>query len=167
MARAPRSVQIPDNEGGTHEYRIHLHPNGEGLALATDVLAIVGPSAGRGFFDAVRKMASDPSLRVGANATDEQRAEAAAKQQQAFSDVLGDLDAQALIQAAMNALVARGGLQGIAPRLLAYTFRDGVKLDTPGALDFAFTGNYGEQMRIMREVIDFNGFFEALYTLLG
>ena len=167
MARAPRSVSISDNDGNVHQYRIHLHPSGEGLALATDVLAIVGPSAGRGFFDALRTMASNPALRVPDDATDEQKAAAEAKREAAFLSVLADLDAQTLLQSAMTALVARGGLQTIAPRLLKFTLRDGAKMDDAGALDMAYTGNYGELMKAMREVIDHNGFFEPLYTFLG
>lgn len=167
MARAPRIVSIPDNDGATHEYRIHLHPNSEGLSLTTDILAIVGPSAGRGFFDALRTMASDPALRVPEAASDEEKAAAETKREAAFLGVLAGLDAQTLLQTAMGALVARGGLQAIAPRLLAYTFRDGKRLNDVTEMDMAFTGNYGEQMKIMREVIDHNGFFEPLYTFLG
>lgn len=167
MARAPRTVILKDSEGAEHSYRINLHPHSDGLPLVSDLVGIIGPTAGRGLFDALRTLGADPSLRVDVEGLDdEERAKVEAKREVAFLSVLADLDLQSMLQGALTNLTARGGLQALSPRLLAYTTRDGVVLNNPLALE-CYAGNYGEEIRILREVIDFNGFFEALSTFLG
>jgi len=167
MARTPRTVVLKDSEGAEHTYRIMLHPHADGLPLVSDLVGIIGPTAGRGLFDALRTLGADPSLRVDVEGmSDEERAAVEAKREAAFLSVLAGLDPQAMLQGALTNLTARGGLQALSPRLLAYTSRDGVHMNNSGALE-CFAGNYGEEIRILKEVIDFNGFFEALSTFLG
>lgn len=167
MARAPMEITLVDGEGVSHDYRIMLHPHQDGAALVTDLLCIVGPTAARGVFEAFRAAANNPDLQPKGELTPEAATELARLQNVAMLNALSGIDIPAVMQASLNTFAQKGGLQALGPRLLAYTFRDGVALNRQTAIDMAYAGNYGEEMQALRAVMDFNGFYAALSTWIG
>lgn len=81
--------------------------------------------------------------------------------------MLRAMDASVISDTLITGLQRSGGLTKIIPLLLRYTRRNGTLLNNEAARNEAFTGNYGEVVKVVREVIDVNGFFDALSTMVA
>lgn len=171
-------VRIPDRWGVEHEYRIEAHPHAQGAAIATTLLKIVGPTVARALFAALQDWGADVQETAQAAAAFEdvddvadgakaalQKAAAEGRAQEQLRQFLKavdeKLDIEATLARVFEGIVASGGLQKLAPALFEFTFRDGVALKTPTALD-CFTANYREELLALWEVVQHNGFLELL-----
>ena len=173
-------VRIPDRWGAEHEYRIEAHPHAQGAAIATTLLKIVGPTVAKALFAALQDWGADvqEATQVAVEASEDvsgglvdaaqaalQKAaaeERAREQLQQFLTALDEkLDIEATLARVFEGIVTAGGLQKLAPALFEFTFRDGVALKMPTALD-CYTANYREELLALWEVVQHNGFLELL-----
>jgi hypothetical protein len=161
MAR--HTFELPDRDGKTHSYIVDPHPGGPGAALALRIQGLtLEPVA-----EAVRTIASIPSiqqlgtaLREGGEAPDST---------QVIGDVLGavrEVDMTALGRSLGSVLSHPGGPELIRA-ILERTARDGRRLSEPAYFDAAYERNYGEMLRAVVEVVQFNGFFPLAELFSG
>lgn len=138
MARTIEAVTIVDREGNGHTYTQTLFPAEEGLALATEIAALLGPALGK------------------------------ALAQSGEGGLASLATAQIDLAGAVSELArALPSAPGVAARLLKYTRRDGQPLSDKGAFSLAYSGNYAELTRACVWVVRENGFLDFLSGFSG
>lgn len=132
MSQLPPPVEITvlDDDGNPHGYLIGLHPAAEGQKVVCQLLGLAaGPLA--------------ELLAAGARSG---------------GDALGaDVDLQA-VGRQVGALLLGDAPPRLIRELLGYTSRDGRALRGDHEFNVAYTGNYGELLAALKEVVQANRF---------
>jgi hypothetical protein len=153
MARIPADRQILDDDGAAHNYAIVAHPAVDGLKLAAELFGLAGPTIGKAL-DILKSAAVKAAK--GHSVSGPQPAGEAARG--VMEELLGtDIDLKGMI-AEISQAIACSDLSGLAQKLLRYTTRDKVALDSPMAINLAYGANYGELAEALAYAIEANGF---------
>ena len=159
MQSSTRSVtfQLPDDSGGPHNYSLRLHRATEGRPILLRLAA-----RGAGPLAELLRTASVDSMRAAIRAPTAPVADGSSADpapQPGGLGFLASMDVEALSGAMERALIGVAGDAGLQRDLLLYVERDRAPLRDEGVFDDAFTGNYGELLRLYGRVIVENGFF--------
>lgn len=79
-----------------------------------------------------------------------------------LEETKASLDAEAITKTLIDGLERSGGFVKIAPALLKHCRANGDRLSSPESRSAVFTRHYGDLTQVLRRVIEYNGFFEAL-----
>lgn len=140
----PHKFVLKDKDGVDHTYVCMPHPPSKGFAVVDQLLALgLGPVV----------EAFVASAKGGGTETD-------------LASMMAHLDGSKVAGDILKGLDSIGGTFKIAESVLSETARDGVPLTRQG-IDVAYTRNYAEATAAVKEVIEHNGFFDALSTFFG
>jgi hypothetical protein len=84
-----------------------------------------------------------------------------------LEEARSSLDPEAITTTLIEGLERSGGLRRMAPLLLKYARANGDSLSDPEVRNRVFMRHYGDLTKVLRRVIDYNGFFEALSTAIA
>lgn len=132
MAQLPPPVEasILDDNGNPHSYLVGLHPAAEGQKVVCQLLGLVAGPLGELLAAGVRS----------------------------GGDLLGaDVDLQA-VGRQVGAMLLSDAPPRLVRELLRFTSRDGRGLAAEHEFNLAFTGNYGELLAALSEVVQANRF---------
>ena len=140
----PHTFRLKDKDGNEHTYVCMPHPPSKGFAVVDQLLALgLGPVV----------EAFVASAKAGSDEVD-------------VAKMLTNLDGSKVAADVLKGLDSIGGTFKIAASVLANTARDGTPLNQQG-IDAAYERNYAEATAAVKEVIEHNGFFDALTTFFG
>lgn len=140
---------LVDRWGATHNYMVELHRGGEGMDLVFELIQIgIGPA-----IESLRSM-----VEAAAGDTDDL--------EKVGLRVLAEADTGAIVTQ-VNTALATGKAPATMRKLFLRTTRDGQPLTDSANYDRAWQGNYAEPFMAARKIIEHNGFFELLSSLLA
>ena len=139
MSREPAKRQILDDDQKPHDYLVIAHPAAEGLRLATQLFALIGPSLGK-LVDGLKGKGGDV--------------------------LAEDLDVGELV-AEVASGVAEADVPKLAQNLMRHCVRDKVSLDSEASFNQAYSANYGELTDALAAVVEVNGFLRFFTRLAG
>ncbi len=132
--REMQNRTIEDADGKPVEYRIIPFGASQGMRLALEIFALVGPAAGKLLQGALASRGDSSALDA-------------------------DVDLDAVVREAAHALVG-SDTTSLMRRLLANTTRAGQSLDNLAVFDVSYQGNFGELIDALVAVIEVNRFVD-------
>lgn len=145
-----KTYTLLDADGVSHDYETTLHPASQGAAIMWQLLALAAAPLGaavKGFL----ATSSGFDLRAVLDAPD------------GLQRLGASVDFAAVGEDVGRAL-ASGDRDVLVKQILSRTTRDGKRLDNVIEFDGAYTGNYGELIRVIWEAVRANRFLSLLGT---